>query len=45
MNVKINASSLADREVAERLIGEANDLIARANNEEKEIVAIVEAKL
>ncbi len=45
MNVKINASSLADREVAKRLIGEANDLIARANNEEKEIVAIVEAKL
>ena len=45
MNVKINASSLSDREVAERLIGEANDLIARANNEEKEIVAIVEAKL
>lgn len=45
MNVKINASSLTDREVAERLIAEANDLIAKANEEEKEIVAIVESKL
>ncbi len=45
MNVKINASSLTDREVAERLIAEANDLIAKANGEEKEIVAIVESKL
>ena len=45
MNVKINAGSLKDRAVAEALIAEANDLIARANTEEVEITRIVEAKL
>lgn len=45
MNVKINAGSLKDRAVAEALIAEANDLIARANAEEAEITRIVEAKL
>ena len=43
MNVKINAGSLKDRAVADALIAEANDLIARANGEE--ITRIVEAKL
>lgn len=45
MNVKINAGSLKDRAVAEALIAEANDLIARANVEEAEITQIVEQKL
>ena len=45
MNVKINAGSLKDRTVADALIAEANDLIARANKEEAEITAIVETKL
>ena len=45
MNVKINAGSLKDRVVAEALIAEANDLIARANQEEAEITQIVESKL
>ena len=45
MNVKINAGSLKDRAVADQLIAEANDLIARANAEEAEITRIVEAKL
>lgn len=45
MNVKINAASLADREKAEALIAEANDLIAKANAAEKEITEIVEEKL
>ena len=45
LNVKINASSLKDREQAEALIAEANDLAARANEEEKTILAIVESKL
>ena len=45
MNVKINAGSLKDRAVADALIAEANDLIARANAEEAEITRIVEAKL
>ena len=45
LNVKINAGSLKDREVADRLIGEADALIAKANEAEKEIMAIVESKL
>lgn len=45
MNVKINAGSLKDRAVAQSLIDEANQLIARANEEEAEITQIVETKL
>ena len=45
MNVKINAGSLIDKEVSGKLIAEANDLIAKANVAEAEIVAIVETKL
>ena len=45
MNVKINAGSLIDKEVSNKLIAEANDLIAKANAAESEIVAIVESKL
>lgn len=45
MNVKINAGSLKNRETAEHLIAQANELIARANKEEQEITAIVESKL
>ena len=45
MNVKINAGSLKDREKAEALIAEANQLIAKANSEEAEITKLVEEKL
>ena len=45
LNVKINAASLEDRETAEKLIAEANDLIAKAKEAENEIIAIVESKL
>ena len=45
MNVKINAGSLKDREKAEALIAEANELIAKANAEEAEITKLVEEKL
>ena len=45
MNVKINAGSLIDKEVSNKLIAEANDLIAKANAAETEIVAIVASKL
>ena len=45
LNVKINAGSLADKATAEKLVGEANELIEKANVEEKEILAIVESKL
>ena len=45
MNVKINAGSLIDKEVSSKLIAEANELIAKANAAESEIVAIVGSKL
>ena len=45
LNVKINAASLKDREKAERLIGEANTLMEKANTAEQEILKIVESKL
>ncbi len=45
MNVKINAGSLTDREMADKLIAEANELIEKANAAEAEITAIVNAKL
>lgn len=45
LNVKINASSLKDREVADALIGEADALIARANEAESEIMRITEEKI
>ncbi|MBR1400510.1 MAG: glutamate formimidoyltransferase [Prevotella sp.] len=45
LNVKINAGSLKDRETADQLIAEANNLIEKANEAEKEIIAIVESKL
>ena len=45
LNVKINAASLKDRNVAEPLIAEANELAAKACEEEKAILDIVENKL
>lgn len=45
LNVKINAGGLKDRAVADRLVGQANALIAQANQAEAEIMKIVEAKL
>jgi len=45
LNVKINAGSLKDRAVADRFIADANALIGKANEAEKEIMTIVESKL
>lgn len=45
LNVKINAGTLKDRQCAEALIAEANALIAKANEAEREILTIVESKL
>ena len=45
LNVKINAASLKDRDVADNLVAQANELIAKANVEEAEITKIVESKL
>ena len=44
LNVKINAGSLKDRVMAEQLIDEANQLIAKAKEAEAEIIGIVESK-
>ena len=45
LNVRINAGSLKDREVADKLINEANHICHLACEAEKEILAIVEQKL
>lgn len=42
LNVKINASSLADKSMAQSLIAEAESIIAKACKEESEIIEIVE---
>ena len=45
LNVKINAGSLKDRVMAEQLIDEANQRIAKAKEAEAEIIGIVESKI
>ncbi len=45
LNVKINAAGLKDREMADKLVAEAEALVAAANKEEAEILAIVESKI
>ena len=45
LNVKINAAGLKDRATADKLVAEANELIAKANSEEAEILKIVESKM
>ncbi len=45
LNVKINAAGLKDRATAEALVAEANEIQARAQQAEKEILAIVEEKI
>lgn len=45
MNVKINASSLKDKDIANSLIAEADAIIAKAVAEEKEIITLVEDKI
>ncbi|MDD7456021.1 MAG: glutamate formimidoyltransferase [Bacteroidales bacterium] len=45
LNVKINAAGLKDRDVADRLVGEAAGIAARAVQEEKEILDIVNSKI
>ncbi len=45
LNVKINAAGLKDREVADRLIAEAEEIAAKAAELEKEVLAIVEQKI
>jgi len=45
LNVKINAAQLSDRAAAQKLVEEADALIAQANEAEKEIMKIVEEKI
>ena len=45
LNVKINAASLKDRETADKMIAEAEQLIAKAQKKEAEIIGIVERKI
>lgn len=45
LNVKINAAGLKDRETADRLVNEANEIQALAQQAEKEILEIVESKI
>ncbi len=45
LNVKINAGGLKDREVADRLVGEANALATEACKLEAEILEIVNSKI
>jgi len=45
LNVKINAASLKDRSKAEPLLAEADELIQKANEEERAILEIVESKI
>ena len=45
LNVKINASSLKDKEVSALFIQEANQLIEQANAAEAEILRITESKI
>lgn len=45
LNVKINAAGLKDRETAERLISEANEIACKAVAQEAEILQIVNQKI
>ena len=45
LNVKINAASLADRATAESLIAEADALMEKANEAEREVLSIVTHRL
>ena len=45
LNVRINASSLKNKEQARRLIDKANELVAQANDREKEILKVVNDKI
>lgn len=45
LNVKINAAQLKDREKANQLVAEANEIAEKANKTEQEIINIVESKI
>ena len=45
LNVKINAAQLADRAFADGLLRQADEMVARANAAEAEILAVVQARM
>ena len=45
LNVKINAAGLKDRAAADALISKAAEIAAKAQKREKEILAVVDAKI
>ncbi len=45
LNVKINAAGLKDREIADKLVKEAEEIQAAAQKAEAEILAVVESKI
>ena len=45
LNVKINAAGLKDREKANELVAQANEIVERAQASEKKILEIVESKI
>ena len=45
LNVKINASGLKDKSMAEKLVAEANAVLQQSNALEQEILMATEAKL
>jgi glutamate formiminotransferase/formiminotetrahydrofolate cyclodeaminase len=45
LNVRINAAGLKDKEIAGRLIAEADQIAERSTAAEREVLAIVEEKI
>ena len=45
LNVKINAAGLKDREMADKLVKEAEEIQTAAQKAEAEILAVVESKI
>ena len=45
LNVKINAAGLEDTDIAKGLVARANEIVAQAEKEEREILEIVETKI
>ena len=43
--MKINAAGLEDTDVAKGLVARANEIVAQAEKEEREILEIVETKI
>ncbi len=45
LNVKINAGGLKDKATAEMMVNEANEILAKSNQEEADIIRITEEKM